>query len=160
MTLFTDDIKKGKIGEEIFVTDFLNFLDIKYQDVTNSQKFQIIDTDYLTKIGTYEIKTNYKDDEIIVFEEYTNINPDLGKISLGWIYKTNSDLIVFVSKTTRTMIFLPFNNQFKNHYQIIRENTELIKNKYSEHNNKRWQSAFRKVPFKLLKGFISVYRLK
>jgi hypothetical protein len=135
MTLFTDDIKKGKIGEEIFVTDFLNFLDIKYQDVTNSQKFQIIDTDYLTKIGTYEIKTNYKDDEIIVFEEYTNINPDLGKISLGWIYKTNS-------------------------YQIIRENTELIKNKYSEHNNKRWQSAFRKVPFKLLKGFISVYRLK
>lgn len=156
-TDFFDDIKKGQIGEQIFVEDFLNFLNIKYKDVTGCQSFQVIDSDYLTKIGLYEIKTNYKDNEQLIFEEYTNCNIDLCKISLGWLYKTKADLIIFISKQTRKMIFLPFTDNFKEHYKTIREKTELIKNKITNKYNQQWQSAFRRVPFELLKGYISIY---
>jgi hypothetical protein len=158
MTEFVDDIKKGKIGEDIFIKDFLEFLDIKYVDVTGCQRFQIIDTDYLTKIGTYEVKTNYKDDENLIFEEYTNIEKSLGKISLGWLYKSQADLFVFVSKNTRTMVFLPFNDRFKQYYPSIREQTKIIKNRPTVHNGGKWQSAFRIVPFNMLSGYISIYK--
>ena len=158
-TDFKQDIAKGKIGEIIFKEDFLEFLNINYEDVTGSQKFQVIDSDFLTKIGLYEIKTNYKDDNHLIFEDYTNCNKELSKISLGWIYKTKADLIVFVSKATRTMIFLPYNDRFKSYYSIIRNETNLIKNKISINGSRKWQSAYRKVPFHLLTGYISVYKI-
>jgi hypothetical protein len=157
-TDFFNDITRGKVGEQIFVDDFLKFLSIEYEDVTDCQKFQVIDSDFLAKIGTYEIKTTYKDNNVIIIEEYTNINKELGKISLGWVYKTQADIIVFVSKKSRTMIFLPFTDRFKEQYAFIRDNTELIKNRISTKNNSRWQSAFRRVPFDMLTGFISVYK--
>lgn len=156
-TNFIDDIKKGKIGELIFKEDFLEFLNINFIDVTGCQQFQVIDSDYLTKIGLYEIKTNYKDDEYLIFEDYTNYNKELGKISFGWVYKTKADLIIFISKKTRTMIFLPYTINFKNNYKFIRENTDLIPNKISINGLQRWQSAFRKVSFNLLNGYISIY---
>ncbi len=157
-TDFFLDISRGKVGEQIFVEDFLNFLSIEYEDVTGCQKFQVIDSDFLAKIGTYEIKTNYKDDKKLVFEDYTNINDNLGKVSLGWIYKTKADIIVFVSKRTRTMILLPFTDRFKEHYSFIRDNTELVLNRITTKNNSKWQSAYRRVPFEMLSGFISVYK--
>jgi predicted GIY-YIG superfamily endonuclease len=86
-----------------------------------------------------------------------NIEDRIKQHQVGWIYKTKADLIVFISKKTRKMIFLPFNEKFKSYYKHIRANTELIKNKISVHNNKKWQSAYRKVPFELLKGYISIY---
>jgi hypothetical protein len=159
-TDFISDIKKGKIGEDIFIEDFLNFLNIKYEDVTGSQGFQIIDSDFLTKIGLYEIKTNYKDDEFLIIEEYTNCNELYGKKSFGWFYKTKADLLIFISKKTRTMIFLPFTEKFKNHYSLIRKKTELIKNKVTVYGDKKWQSAFRKIPLELLNGYISIYMKK
>lgn len=158
MTSFELDKLKGKIGEDIFREDFLDFLNIKYKDVTGMQKFQIIDTDYLTSIGSYEIKTNYKDDNILCFEEYTNFNKRYGKISLGWTYKTNADLIVFISKKSRTMVFLPFNERFKKHYKYIRDNTKMLPNRVSTRDGRQWQSSFRKVPFNMLNGYISVYK--
>jgi hypothetical protein len=157
ITSFTDDIKKGVAGEIIFQQDFLDFLGINYQNVTGCQQYQVIDTDYLTKIGTYEIKSNYKDNDKLIFEEYTNYNAELGKISLGWLYKTTADLIVFVSKDSRTMIFLPFTEAFKLHYATIRDETKLNMNRVTVYGNCKWQSAFRIVPFELLNGFISVY---
>lgn len=157
---FLKDIEYGKIGEQIFKEDFLDFLDIKYKDVTGCQQFQVIDTDYLTSVGKYEIKTNYRDNGILYIEEYTNVEPEYGNISLGWIYKTSADLIVFVSKKTRSMIFLPFNDRFKAYYSHIRENTDLIRNRVTHYNNNSWQSAYRPVPFELLNGYISVYKKK
>lgn len=156
---FNELIDYGKIGEEIFKNEFLDFLQIKYTDVTNCQQFQIIDSDFITKIGLYEIKLNYKDDKVLIFEDYTNINESLNKLSLGWFYKTKADLIVFISKSTHTMVFLPFTENFKNHYEKIKEKYELIKNKISYGDNGgRWQSAFRKIPFSDLSGYISVYK--
>ena len=158
MTDFFQDINKGKIGEQIFVEDFLNFLKFEYKDVTGCQKYQVIDSDFITGVKTYEVKANYKDNEILIFEDYTNINKQLSKISLGWIYKTKADLIVFISVKTRTMILLPFNDLFKDNYKTIREQTKLIKNNISVKGNSKWQSAYRKVPFDLLKGYISIYK--
>jgi len=158
MSSFYSDIKKGKVGEDIFRQDFLDFLNIKYKDVTGNQQFQVIDTDFLTSIGLYEIKTNYKDNDILYFEEYTNVNERYGNITLGWTYKTKADLIVFISKKTRTMVFLPFNDKFKIHYSYIRDNTEMKRNSISRKGNQKWQSAFRPVPFDLLEGYISIYK--
>jgi len=154
-TDFIADIGKGKAGELIFREDFPEFLNINYEDVTGCQKFQIIDSDFIAKIGLYEIKTNYKDNKILIFEDYTNIN---NPVSLGWVYKTKADVIIFLSKETRTMVFLPFNEGFKDHYKYIRDNTSLVKNKITIHNGNQWQSAFRRVPFEMLKGYISIYR--
>jgi hypothetical protein len=158
MTDFMNDIKTGKVGEDIFVNDFLRFLNIKYKDVTNCQQFQIIDSDFLTKIGTYEIKTNYRDDEKIVIEEYTNYNKSLGKESLGWFYKSKADLLVFISKATRVMIFIPFTDRFKDFYESIKQNHKLILNQISCKGSSQWQSAFRFIPLSQLTGYYSKYK--
>ena len=158
MISFADTIKKGKIGERIFKEDFLDFLNINYVDVTGCQQFQAIDSDYLSTIGLYEIKTNYKDDGLLIIEEYTNCNEKLGPISLGWWYKSKADLLVFISKMTRTMVFVPFNNAIKQKYQSIRNNYKLLKNQYSVHNNHKWQSAFRKIPLSAIEGYYSIYK--
>jgi len=42
-TSFEKDLARGKVGEQIFIEDFLDFLNIQYEDVTSSQGFQVID---------------------------------------------------------------------------------------------------------------------
>jgi hypothetical protein len=157
-TNFIDDIHRGHIGESIFIDDFLNFLKIKFQDVTGNQGFQIIDADMLCKIGLYEIKTNYKDDKQIIIEEFTNVNPELGAISKGWFYKSKADTLVFISKDTRTMILIPFTDEFRKHYEATKNNYKLIWNKISIKNNTKWQSAFRKIPLSALNGHFAYYK--
>ena len=83
-------------------------------------------SDFLTKIGLYEIKLNYKDNKQLIIEEYTNINEKLGKVSLGWIYKTKADLVVSISKNTGAMVFLPMTTQFKEYYESIKESKKLF----------------------------------
>ena len=155
---FQQTIKKGKSGELIFKDDFLDFLGIKYIDVTGCQRFQVLDTDYMTKIGSYEIKTNYRDNREIIIEEYTNHNQKLGKISLGWFYKSKADLLIFISKTSRTMVFLPFTSLFKEAYENIKNDHQLKRNKISVYNGRKWQSAFRVIPLKSITGFYSLYK--
>ena len=155
---FEKDIAKGKIGEDIFIEDFLNFLNIKYKDVTGCQQFQAIDSDFLTSIGTYEIKLNYKDNRKIIIEEYTNVNESLSKISYGWFYKSKADLLVFISKQTRTMVLIPFDENFKKHYNEIKEKSELRRNRITCHEGKKWQSAFRVIPLDLLSGYYSMFK--
>ena len=159
MTLqFTTSIAQGKPGERIFLEDFLIFLGIKYKDVTGCQQFQVIDTDFITNIGKYEIKTSYKDNKKIIIEDFTNVNSNLGPISYGWINKSKADLMVFVSKKTRTMVFLPFTKHFKKFYHNNKDRWKLQWNEISEHKGRKWQSAFRSVPFDGIKGFLSEYK--
>lgn len=157
-TSFVNDINRGKAGEQIFTEDFLQFLNIEYEDVTGSQGFQIIDSDYLAKIGLYEIKANYKDNKIIIVEEYTNHNEKLATISYGWFYKSKADMLVFISKATRTMILIPFTEKFKEHYEKIKNNYDLQINKISIYNGSRWQSAYRKIPLSAINGYFAYYK--
>ena len=158
VTCFQEDIARGKPGELIFKQDFLDFLGIEYVDVTGCQQFQVIDTDYLTKIGTYEIKANYKDNGRIIIEDFTNINENFGPVKKGWFYKSNADLLIFISKATRIMIFIPFTENFKRHYEQIKDSFNLKRNRISQWNNRRWQSAFRYVPLKEITGYYSMYK--
>lgn len=155
---FKDSINQGKEGEFIFKEDFLNFLQIEYIDVTGCQKFQVLDTDFKAKIGMYEIKANYKDDEQLFIEEYTNFNKEFGPISLGWWYKSKADLFVFLSKKTRNMILLPFTEEIKKHYEQIKTDFKLRPNKITYHNGNKWQSAYRIIPLSKLHGFYAKYK--
>ena len=155
---FQESITKGKVGENIFETEFLDFMGIEYTNVANCQRYQVKDIDMDTSIGTYEIKTNYRDNRQIIIEEYTNVNPKLGKISLGWFYKTEADLVVCVSKKTKVMVFIPFTQTFKNNYERIKNNYKLIWNKPSHHQGGQWQSAFRFIPLADITGFYSFYQ--
>jgi len=159
-TDFHNSINYGKTGEDIFKEDFLEFMEIHYENVTNCQQFQVIDTDFKTKIGTYEIKLSYKDNQKLVIEDYTNNNPDLGPKSYGWFFKSKADLIVFISKKTHTMIFIPWTKGFKEHYLAIRDRFRLIPNKWStrQDNGDVWQSAFRVVPLDAITGYYSIYK--
>ncbi len=157
-TDFQKDIERGKVGEHIFKIDFLEFLDIEYEDITGCQKFQAIDIDFKAKIGLYEIKSNYKDDKQLCIEEYTNINESLCPVSMGWFYKTKADLVVFVSKKTQVMVFVPFNDKFREYYEFIKEDYKLIWNRISVGNGRKWQSAFRRIPLETLKGYYSMYK--
>ena len=154
---FKDSIAQGKVGENIFETDFLHFMGVKYTNVANCQQYQVKDIDMDTSIGTYEIKTNYKDNRQIIVEEYTNVNPKLGKISMGWFYKTEADLVVCVSKKTKVMVFIPFTPSFRNRYESIKNGYKLIRNKPSTYRGNTWQSAFRIIPLADIYGFYSFY---
>jgi len=159
ITSFEKDIQRGKPGEQIFREDFLQFLNIGYEDVTGKQGFQIIDSDYLAKIGLYEIKANYKDNKQVIIEEYTNHNEQLAPLSYGWFYKSKADILVFISKATRAMILIPFTDDFKAHYETIKDGYELQRNRISVHSNGcRWQSAFRKVPLSAINGYFAYYK--
>lgn len=164
MTNFGKDIARGKIGERIFKEDFLDFLDIHYQDVTGCQQFQVIDTDFLTMVTGYiEVKSNYQDNDLLVIEEYTNLNKEFGPISFGWFYKTKAKLLACVSEKTRNIILVPLTERFRNYYKVTifdRDYPKLIKNKPTYSGNKKWQRGFRLVPFKLLSGYLSVYHKK
>lgn len=157
-TKMVSDIQTGKVGESIFVDDFLKFMHIQYRDVTGTQGFRVIDSDYLTKIGLYEIKTNYHDDKKIIIEEYTNINEELCQLSFGWFYKSKANVLVFISKQTRMMILIPFTEEFKKHYENIKESYNLIRNKVSIRNGRKWQSAFRIIPLDALSGYFAIYK--
>lgn len=155
-TNFIDDIRFGKSGTNIFVEDFLEFKGLHYFDVQSNKKYQLIDVDYVVKdSGLYEVKTNYKDDGFIIIEECSTAPG----IYDGWFYKTKADIIVFISKQTRTMIFLQFTDMFKQHYKTIRYgDNKLIVNKPTYYEGKYWQSAYRKIPLSDIKRFYSIYK--
>lgn len=161
---FDDSLKKGAVGEAIFRQDFLEFLHIKYEDVTGCQAFQIIDTDFLSVVGDkIEVKSNYKDDKILIIEEHSNCDPLYGRVTDGWFEKTKADLIVFVSKDSRVMVFMPMTERLKVFYRAHKHRFRLEKNRVSTKRNKngtisKWQSSFRRVPFGDLPGFLSVYK--
>ena len=157
-TEFGSDLKIGKIGERIFIEDFLEFLDFSYINVTDMQGFRIMDGDILTKFGLYEIKANYKDDCKLVIEEYSNINTNYSSLSKGWFYTSKADVFVFVSKKTRSMIILPATKLLRSHYEKIKTYYSLIYNKPTRHNGYIWQSAFRRIPLIALDGYFAIYQ--
>ena len=114
----------------------------------------------MTQIGTFEVKTNYKDDGYIIIEEFTNIDKTLGNISVGWFYKSKTDFYAFVSKTTRHILIIPNTDKFKSHYELIKDDFELIPNKISIRYNCKWQSAYRRIPLKYINGYYSYHCIK
>lgn len=157
-TDFYKDIATGKVGEAIFVSDFLDFLHLSYKDVTGVNGYQVLDTDFVSPIGLYEIKANYRDDQNLIIEEYSNVNELLGRITMGWFYRSKANVLVFVSKMTRSMVIVPFTPEFKKHYETIKANYELKHNRISIKGASKWQSAYRQIPLKAINGYFAIYR--
>lgn len=153
------DIEKGISGESIFENDYLRFLNMSYTNVTKSPVYQSIDIDYISDAGTFDIKNSYRDNKIIIIEDYTNVNTSLGDKSYGWFYKSQAETIVFISEITRAMILVPFTKEFKNHYENIKNDFRLQNNKISiNRNGDKWQSAYRRIPLRVMDGYFAYYK--
>lgn len=157
---FEHDISRGEVGEVIFKNDYLDFLKIKYDDVTKNKDYQVVGTDFLVMgIGKVEIKSTYKDDKQLIIEEFTDYQPDLGIEKRGWFYTSSASLIAFVSTSSRTIILMPFTDDLKVHYSRISERHKLIMNKPTESKfGGKWQSAYRRIPLDELKEYVSWYK--
>jgi len=167
--MFTDfqkDILKGKIREHIFQSGFCDFLYIKSKDVSNDIEYRKKDIDIITTDFSVDVKSLTFTNAIII-EDYTNINPELSKISEGWLYKSKADIIAFVyykennkdDKNNGLIVLLPFSDKFKEWYNANKSNYDLVRNKISIKGERKWQSAYRKIPFSDLNGWISFYKL-
>ena len=159
---FNSDIKKGTVGEQIFIQDYLKEQNIKYLDMTENPDSRKIDVDFIADYS-YEIKNNYKDNLWICIEEYTNIEPKLGPVSYGWAKKTEAEKVVFISAKTRTMIILNWNNEFKRRYNAIRKDYTLQLNRITKYENSGWnvqfrQGAYRYIPLSEFEGMYQIYQ--
>ncbi len=167
-TYFESDIKEGRLKELIFKNYFLGFLGIAGKDVTADPDYRQADIDIVTKDFDVDIKTlSFKN--YIIIEDYTNCNKELGEISKGWFYKSKASLIAYVfydkknvhDKDNGLIIILRFDQDFKAWYEANKDKYQLIVNKVSERNNgKKWQSAYRKLPFSDLSKFIAYFKVK
>ncbi|MBC8458746.1 MAG: hypothetical protein H8D67_12205 [Deltaproteobacteria bacterium] len=157
LTKFEDDLRRGKVGERIFVEDFLKFLGFKYEDVSDRQSFRIEGADFLLPTGLVDVKANYKDDKKIIIEDWANILTE----KKGWFYTSSAKLFIFISTKTRTMIILPNTGELHHWYESSKDNYELKKNKVSvDRRGNRWQSAFRIVPIKDIPMGVAIYKLQ
>lgn len=144
------NIKDSKIGESIFI-DFLKKNNIDYIDVTGDNRFMIKDIDFIISGRSYDVKWNYKNDDILIFETYDNIDPKLDKVKSGWLFNSEAKRFAFISKSKSPFYFIDFKNngEFKQWYQ---DNSHKYKNilnseqNYNEQTDKWNQSAYIKIP--------------
>jgi len=137
-----ESLKKGSAGERVFITDFLEFLNVKYENVTGQQAFQIMGTDFIFPLGKVDIKNSYKSYEhTIILEEYTNHSIK----KPGWFDTSQAHLFVFVDVSTRHMVFVPNSFELHNWYGGHKDQFKLCMNKISYSKNGSWQSSFRVV---------------
>ena len=153
ITDFYSDIERGKPAETAFAVCFLNFLRIPFTDVSNVRSYQKDDIDFVTPIGTFEVKGNYKGAGVLIFEDYTNNNLELGVESLGWVYKTKADQVVFVDEPNKYFVIILWTSDFKEHYESIKNRYKLNSNRITTHGNRQWQSAFRRIPLTAIDGW-------
>lgn len=157
-TSFEKDVKTGNKGEKIFYEYMIKRYDpTTIINTTSIPKFQKEDIDYVLykdeeDYKTFEIKANYKDNDMLFIEEFTNYNESLGPISYGWVVKTKADYVVFVSISTSTMIFMKWKG-FKKRYLEIGKKYNLIKNQNSIYasGNIR-QGAYKIIPLYEFEG--------
>lgn len=144
---FSTSIKKGKIGEEIFKQDFLDFLGFDYEDVSGTQSFQIKGTDFVFPLGQVDVKNSYNTNKgTIILEEYTNVAIK----KLGWFDTSESVMFIFVDQHTRHMVFIPNTPKLHEWYNANRTVFQHRYNKVSFSASGQWQSSFRVVDLKYI----------
>lgn len=144
---FKTSIKKGKIGEEIFKQDFLDFLGFDYEDVSETQSFQIKGTDFVFPLGSVDVKNSYNTNKgTIIIEEYTNVATK----KPGWFDTSESVMFIFVDQHTRHMCFVPNTPELHNWYNANKEQFKHRHNRMSYSATGQWQSSFRVVELKYI----------
>lgn len=101
---FQKSYRKGKEAEKAAEQYFLKHR-INYTDVRDDQYYRNIDIDYLTDIGTVEVKQNFHDAMYGRKGLYFWIELELDyKDKSGWWYKTEADYLLFNSCTGNSIL--------------------------------------------------------
>jgi len=145
-TIWEQDLKKGKVKEEIFKEDFLHFLDIGFIDVSNDKEYQKKDVDLVLQkvMGNIDVKS-YKDRNYISLEEMNCV--ESGR--KGWMYESEANFFVFVSTNTRAMLILKNDKELQNWWQINKTRFQLKTNE-TKSKDSIWHSQYRNIPLKEL----------
>jgi len=143
-TDFATDYETGDIGVKTFLDHFKGQL---ISEVPYERKEEY---DYKVNGTKYEIKTNFKDDGMLVIEEWNSRAENVK----GWIVTSKSDFIVFVSKTTGMMLMYPtktLQDWYRDNHDWIRTSIPLHKNKKTNGNyGDQWTGEYRRIPISKL----------
>lgn len=153
--------KKGETAAKIFEKEYLQYLGIPYRNTQNIHQFQVMDVDFKDVSGLlYEVKGSYKDNERVCIEAYTNINPDYGSISRGWLHKSQAGVFAFISSYTFTTILVRNTEGFRNYMeQAEKQNKyEMKLNNFSQREGRLWQSAYWTVPLIDIVPYVSIFK--
>lgn len=144
-TTWDNSLNKGKIKEQIFKEDFLDYLEIGFIDVSMEKDYQKAGIDFLSQcLSGIDVKS-YNDNGYISLEEMSIVEKDVK----GWMYISKAKFFVFVSIQTRTMLILKNNNSFQEWWSENKSEFELRTNQTTRGNN-TWHSQYRNVPLKNL----------
>lgn len=145
---FHQDIEKGIPGEEMYIQYLINN-NIHYVDVRSEKDYRKMDVDFLVgeKERMVDVKTNYKDNDQLIFETYGNCEPKYGKKTDGWAYTSWAEYFVFISLDTGKMIEVVNDTQFYFWFKFIAMTKHLNRNKdsYNKKTGSKWQSAYIKL---------------
>lgn len=138
----------GTQSEDVFLNDFVHFLNIPCNDVRNNINYRKIGVDFLLLSQIkIEIKTA-PSNNYLYFEEYKIYKSKNYKVP-GWIYTSKCDFFVLVN-AMREIFFIKNDNNFKQYYETI-----IKKNYPLKLNNNRWIRVVKK---SALAGFCSIYK--
>ncbi len=149
-TKMRNDCTTGKAGEKIF-EEYLRNNNFKYNNVTRQHK-----TDFIVNGTVYEVKANYKDNDILIIETVSDdgILSGTGQLKRGWWYTSTANYFVFISLATHVLIQVPNNEETKELFREIRSKYAERKNKNSfDDNGNEWQSWHIPVPLKEFEGY-------
>ena len=151
---------KGKPLERKFKL-YMERKQMSYKDVSEIKEYQDKDIDFIVinKKGikkTIDIKATYKDDGKIVIETKNNCNPEYGNISAGWIYKNQSDIIVFASDKVMIVFYI---KDLRERFEKIQHNYKEIKNRMATvKDGAIWHSAYKRLPLCAFQGLYKELR--
>jgi len=143
--IYEDDILKGKEGEDIFIK-YLKENNIPFEDVSKNPEYMNIDVDFVIKGRNYDVKHNYKNNELLVIELWYNAEPKFGSLKQGWFYTSQSKFFVFTSD--ECIIFLKNNHKLKSWFLQNKDNYHLSRNRPTSNKRKNeiHESAYIRIP--------------
>lgn len=144
-TTWNNSLNKGKIKEQIFKEDFLNYFEIGFIDVSLEKDYQRAGVDIISQcLSGIDVKS-YNDNKYISLEEMSIVERNVK----GWIYTSKAKFFVFVSIQTRTMLILKNNDSFQKWWNENKSKFKLKTNQTTKDND-TWHSQYRNVPLKNL----------
>jgi len=138
-----DSLRKGKIKEQIFKEDFLEYFTIGYIDISNQKKEYDLEVKELVSV---DVKS-YKDNGTIPIEEMSIVETKKS----GWFYSSPAKYFAFVSSSTRTMLLLKnddaLHKWYKDNIDRFESNSETkLRTDSTNRNGRRWHSTHRNIP--------------
>lgn len=99
MSDFYEDLKRGKVGEDIFLAIHRNKVLL---DMRGDCYYQDNDIDFIVNGHTYEVKTDYRVNRTgQVAVEIKHVYNESNHVYRGWLYTTKAEFISYVDPVDR-----------------------------------------------------------